>query len=799
MTHPDQTTERYDYDAEDQLIAYVDAKGQVTRYRYNGHGLPVERIDAKGQTLQYRYDKALRLVELINGNGESYRFTYDAESRLASETGFDGKTTTYTYDDAGELIGSACADQTHSFVRDALGQLLAKTGPLGHERYAYDALGRLTAVANAHAEYRYGYDALGQLVEERFAYTLPPDTAPSPATPEQPAEPTAAFVLTHAYDPLGNRLRTTLPNGRTIDTLRYGSGHWHGTLWQGQSLVDLERDSLHRETGRQFGRGAERLSAQRAYDPQSRLIAFSLNRGTQRLHERRYTYDEVGNLTAINDAQRGRSTYRYDPLGQLLSAVQPTLSETFAFDPAGNLLDTAAAATTHFNREAGAANEAFSTPPTADQPSPGTTVPRLPRVTHNLLRQYLGTSYEYDVQGNTVLKREVAVAHGAGANEAATLAFAYDADNRLIEARRTWPQTRERAHYTYDAFGRRIAKCVTEEMLATGETLRADTTLFVWDGDVLAQEIQPDRTITYLYEPDSFVPLAQIESAQGRAAYAPERVHLAHPAQWELPTPTDEAAAHQSAQSEHAHQADWQTRLAQAEGAAPTDTIRYYHCDHLGTPLELLDESGKPVWAARYKTWGRIQRYDTREVEQPLRFQGQYEDAETGLHYNRHRYYDPDAARFITQDPIGLLGGINVYQYGPNPTGWVDPLGLTKKKGGCDPCCPKLIVLNPKDVNFAQRTVNPGFDTPLGKIAMDKAIEMGAGQVAAFPPISVINVKGQWVARDGNSRLLIAQKTKAKGIAAMDESSCVEKRKDLASRLRNNKLPAQGTSRHPSR
>ncbi|EOI5716518.1 RHS repeat-associated core domain-containing protein [Cronobacter turicensis] len=66
---------------------------------------------------------------------------------------------------------------------------------------------------------------------------------------------------------------------------------------------------------------------------------------------------------------------------------------------------------------------------------------------------------------------------------------------------------------------------------------------------------------------------------------------------------------------------------------------------------------------------------------QPLRYQGQYFDGETGLHYNRFRYYDPDAGRFISQDPIGLAGGINLYQYAPNPLVWVDPLGLKFK---CD-------------------------------------------------------------------------------------------------------------------
>ncbi|CAA6810584.1 MAG: Rhs-family protein [uncultured Sulfurovum sp.] len=91
------------------------------------------------------------------------------------------------------------------------------------------------------------------------------------------------------------------------------------------------------------------------------------------------------------------------------------------------------------------------------------------------------------------------------------------------------------------------------------------------------------------------------------------------------------------------------------------------------------------VWEAEYATWGNTAKVTYKQTDaniqeeiefQPLRFQGQYYDQETGLHYNRFRYYDPDVGRFISQDPIGLLGGNNLYQYAPNPTGWVDPLGL---------------------------------------------------------------------------------------------------------------------------
>jgi RHS repeat-associated protein len=73
-------------------------------------------------------------------------------------------------------------------------------------------------------------------------------------------------------------------------------------------------------------------------------------------------------------------------------------------------------------------------------------------------------------------------------------------------------------------------------------------------------------------------------------------------------------------------------------------------------------------------------------LEQPFRFQGQQFDEETGLHYNRHRYYDPGIGRFVSQDPIGLRGGSNLFAYAPNPLGWVDPFGLAKKNSNCPPC-----------------------------------------------------------------------------------------------------------------
>ncbi|MBL3832422.1 type IV secretion protein Rhs, partial [Pseudomonas syringae pv. theae] len=117
-------------------------------------------------------------------------------------------------------------------------------------------------------------------------------------------------------------------------------------------------------------------------------------------------------------------------------------------------------------------------------------------------------------------------------------------------------------------------------------------------------------------------------------------------------------------------------RVDQKEGETE-NKVYYYHTDQIGTPLEMTDADGQIVWQAKYRAWGAVEKLVVNEVEQNLRFQGQYFDVETGLHYNTFRYYDPEIGRFTTQDPIGLLGGENLYQYAPNTISWIDPWGLS--------------------------------------------------------------------------------------------------------------------------
>lgn len=118
-------------------------------------------------------------------------------------------------------------------------------------------------------------------------------------------------------------------------------------------------------------------------------------------------------------------------------------------------------------------------------------------------------------------------------------------------------------------------------------------------------------------------------------------------------------------------------------GSVPQQRVLYYHSLPNGFAPCLTNSEGEIVWRGRMQLWGTLRTEENRESysmhpAHNLRFAGQYLDRETGLHYNTFRYYAPECGRFTQLDPIGLAGGINLYQYAPNPLSWIDPLGLTK-------------------------------------------------------------------------------------------------------------------------
>lgn len=101
----------------------------------------------------------------------------------------------------------------------------------------------------------------------------------------------------------------------------------------------------------------------------------------------------------------------------------------------------------------------------------------------------------------------------------------------------------------------------------------------------------------------------------------------------------------------------------------------HYTSDHINSGQIITDAAGQVVWQGEYSPFGDVN-VVVNSIENNFRFPGQYYDAETGLHYNWHRFYDPDTGRYISADPIGLTGGMNLYAYaGGNPVNLIDPDG----------------------------------------------------------------------------------------------------------------------------
>ncbi|EMR7776710.1 RHS repeat protein, partial [Escherichia coli] len=276
--------------------------------------------------------------------------------------------------------------------------------------------------------------------------------------------------------------------------------------------------------------------------------------------------------------------------------------------------------------------------------------------------------------------------------------YHYDSQHRLVfHTRIQHGEPLVESRYLYDPLGRRMAKRVwRRERDLTGWmslSRKPEETWYGWDGDRLTT-VQTDTTrIQTVYQPGSFAPLIRIETDNGEREKAQCR-SLAEKIQQEgsedghgvvfpaeLVGLLDRLEGEIRANCVSSESRQW---LAQCGLAAqiepvylPERKIHLYHCDHRGLPLALISEDGNTAWSAEYDEWGnQLNEENPHHLHQPYRLPGQQYDKESGLYYNRHRYYDPLQGRYITPDPIGLRGGWNMYQYPLNPIQVIDPMGL---------------------------------------------------------------------------------------------------------------------------
>ncbi|WP_085732374.1 MULTISPECIES: RHS repeat-associated core domain-containing protein [unclassified Pseudomonas] len=712
------------YDSAGRLVAEQDALGAVTEYRYDDAGRLIALIPPDDAPTSYEYRNGF-LHSRSRGDAQ-WTYRRNAQGDITEAVDPDGHVTHYHYDPQGRLLSVRYPDSgRHVFVWNDLGQLVEESLPDGGIRkFSYDALGRRIAAQDEHgAVTRHVWDAVGRLIQ-----TTSPNGATRAWSYSAYGQITAerdeqGRITRYEYDddlhlvsrrinPDGTRLQYRYDHAQLLLTeIENESGEKYRLDYTPTGLIRQETGFDGRRTAYAYDRNGHLLEKTEFGDDGSTLVTGYQRDAAGRLLLKtlpdastvEYRYDRLGRLVGVDDGQNhplafeydlqdrlvrehqgwGTLRYTYDACGQLsrmrlpdnskldyhyakggtLTAIdlngalltrhvyqngreqqrqQGLLLSEYAYDEQGRLRvhsvhqHDRALYLRHYSYAVNGNLASIADSRHGQRSYYYDALDRLASVRHtrddlpeNFAHDPAGNLLQQDRPGPASIKGNRLLMQGdrhydydafgnlirerRGRAQQLVTAYRYDSQHRLIGLTRPDGTS---ATYQYDAFGRRIRK-----------TVDGQTTEFFWQGDHLIAESSPTQHRSFIYEPGTFRPLAMLDG-QG-----PKR-------------------------------------------ACPF----YYQLDHLGTPQELTDYSGDIVWSAKYSAYGKVtslQLATEDYLDQPLRFQGQYFDDESGLHYNRHRYYDPDVGRYLTPDPVKLAGGLNQYRYVPNPTGWVDPLGLT--------------------------------------------------------------------------------------------------------------------------
>ncbi|EFM2017980.1 RHS repeat protein, partial [Escherichia coli] len=399
--------------------------------------------------------------------------------------------------------------------------------------------------------------------------------------------------------------------------------------------------------------------------------------------DRDYTWNDNGELIRISSPRQTRS-YSYSTTGRLTgvhtTAANLDIRIPYATDPAGNRLPD-------------------------PELHPDSTLSMWP---DNRIARDAHYLYRYDRHGRLTEKTDLIPEGVIRTDDERTHRYHYDSQHRLVHYTRTqYEEPLVESRYLYDPLGRRVAKRVwRRERDLTGWmslSRKPQVTWYGWDGDRLTT-IQNDRTrIQTIYQPGSFTPLIRVETATGEQAKT-QRRSLADTLQQSggedggsvvfppvlvqmLDRLESEILADRVSEESRRWLASCGLTVEQMQNQmdpvyTPARKIHLYHCDHRGLPLALVSTEGATEWCAEYDEWGNLLNEENpHQLQQLIRLPGQQYDEESGLYYNRHRYYDPLQGRYITQDPIGLKGGWNFYQYPLNPVQYIDSMGLASKYG----------------------------------------------------------------------------------------------------------------------
>ncbi len=551
----------FSFNSRGQLLRTIDKEQREVNFGYD-NALRLQRlVNENGESFEFAYDQADRMVQEKRVGGAKVDIEYNLAGMPVAVTYHPG-----LGDDIGSAAGvpgatgAGATPEVPGWGTTQAGQAAAAGAQPRRIELVRDKVGRLVEKRTAEHLYRYKYDLLDQLVEAvklkiigtgaaapadlidpnnspqtqplhttRIAYNLMGDVVQEESIDHATGQ---CHVLLHQHDSLGNRTQTELPAlahqpQRALNYLYYGSGHLHQINYSQQNtaaadahavhqlICDIERDDLHQEILRSQGRAHTRYShdpvgrlagawtqaattPSQPFGPQdagagqwrSALAALQQDPAGQMQRSqgllKAWQYDKVGELRATRHSLQGDTGHQYDATGRILHTQHAPLAgvrqpfaqasnESFGYDPAGNIQDAA----------------------TQQAVQSSTALSQRGYVRDNLVRVFEDKRYFYDGHGR--LTRKLAGRH-------TEQQFRWDEENHLTEVittRRpgTEHQATQTTRFDYDAIGRRVAKHDS-----------FGTTAFIWEGMRLIEERRGGNTISYVYEPGSYVPLARLDA-----------------------------------------------------------------------------------------------------------------------------------------------------------------------------------------------------------------------------------------------------------------------------------------------
>ncbi len=638
QTRSFEQTERYRYDDLNRLTQVTDNTGSVRNVDY-GRRADSPRAASAFRVLKDDFGREVLVASASHGVLIKH---YDAADRLVEQLDDRGNAQRYAYDLAGRRI-------THTVV--------PKTGTPQTTTWRYQA-GRLVETIDPAQSERITYNARGLPATKTVRLKL-----------ANGAE--ATEITRYTYNVDGSLRSQSLPDGTRIEYERNGQGQvvalhhqtspWTFLGWGEHVLVkDLERDlvglkSITYGNGiqGQWQRSREGVLARVVYTRTDKESGAQSNGATQ-AHVGPTIEEVLNTLLPAAQAQTAPAAPSKLP-GALGIPPNPhaLFDARLLYDDAGNVLlqkqqgtgpqQTQAYAYDRQSQLIAAQTAPQSTPVKAAPPAHAAAVWR----------------YHYDRNGNRVLAQENVPVTELGHTRKSTYdpesqalttpapgrAYAWDAQGRLAAIREGH---KDLAHYRYDHRGLRVVK----------ETAgRVEYTLYN-DARQRIADLDSQGRITRQYVWLGNQLIATLDAKQPKALQAPAKGF------WQELTQTAQTLWNSLAGNE--------------------DRLAFVHVNHLGAPVAATDERGRAVWQADYAPYGQVIKASaTGKVPytMALRLPGQWEDEESGLYYNDFRYYDPQAGRYLSPDPLGrmaeALGSPNAYAYvNNNPLSYIDPWGL---------------------------------------------------------------------------------------------------------------------------